>query len=82
MVPTYGLITTKAKRKPVLSQLMAASETLKYSEEVADKGAKVNHCNVISSIWAKYQATTRPHTSQLTTMLSRISWIKPNQRLL
>lgn len=37
-----GLATTKAKRKPVLSQLMAPSETWKYCADVLDTGANVS----------------------------------------
>lgn len=33
----------KAKRNPVLSQLMAVSETSKYSAAVTETGANVNH---------------------------------------
>jgi hypothetical protein len=40
---TYGLAAQKAKRNPVLSQLMALSETSKYSAEVVEMEEKVSH---------------------------------------
>jgi hypothetical protein len=43
---TYGDIATKENRNAVLSQLIAVSETLKYSAAVALTGANVNHYGV------------------------------------
>jgi hypothetical protein len=40
---TTGLATQKAKRKPVLIQLMALSETRKYCDAVVDIEEKVSH---------------------------------------
>lgn len=45
---TYGEMTINANRNPVLSQLIAVSETLKYSAAVAETGANVNHYKDIS----------------------------------
>jgi hypothetical protein len=42
-VYTHGLAIQKAKRYPVLSQLMALSETSKYSAAVVEMEEKVNH---------------------------------------
>lgn len=39
-----GVATQKAKRKPVLSQLIAVMEVSKYSAEVVETGAKESHC--------------------------------------
>jgi hypothetical protein len=36
----------KAKRKPVLSQLIALSDTLKNWAAVLDTAEKVNHCGL------------------------------------
>jgi hypothetical protein len=41
---------TKEKRKEVLSQLMALSETRKYSETVVEDAEKESHCQVSVSI--------------------------------
>lgn len=41
---TSGDATAKENRKPVLSQLIAVSETLKYSAELVETGANVSHC--------------------------------------
>lgn len=43
MANTYGLMTTKANKNAVLSQLMAVSEVSKYSAAVVERAAKVNH---------------------------------------
>lgn len=43
MIYTYGLITINAKKNPVLNQLIAVSETVKYWAEVVETGAKVSH---------------------------------------
>lgn len=43
VVIAYGVTATNAKRKPVLSQLMALCETSKYSEAVDDTAEKVSH---------------------------------------
>lgn len=40
---TYGLATQNAKRYPVLNQLMALSETWKYSAAVVEIDEKVSH---------------------------------------
>lgn len=36
-------MTTKANRKPVLSQFITLSETAKYCAEVVDTAANVSH---------------------------------------
>jgi hypothetical protein len=41
---TYGLTAQNAKRKAVLIQLMALSDTSKYSAAVVEIEEKVNHC--------------------------------------
>ena len=41
---TYGVIGIKAKKNAVLSQLIAVSDTLKYSADFVETGANVNHC--------------------------------------
>ena len=40
---TYGLETTNAKRNDVLNQFIVVSGTLKYSADVLDTAANVNH---------------------------------------
>ena len=40
---TYGETTTKLNINAVLNQLMAVSDTPKYSAELVDTGAKLNH---------------------------------------
>jgi hypothetical protein len=40
---THGLAAQNAKRKPVLIQLIAPSETLKYSDAVVDTAENVSH---------------------------------------
>lgn len=41
---TIGLIAQNAKRYPVLNQLIALSETPKYSADVVDIAENVSHC--------------------------------------
>lgn len=43
MYATYGLMTQKAKRKPVLSQLIEVTVTPKYVAAVDETGEKDNH---------------------------------------
>jgi hypothetical protein len=54
---TKGLTTTKAKRKPVDSQLMALSETPKYSDEVVLTAEKVSQSQLTmifnNTSWAR-----------------------------
>lgn len=39
-----GVAATKANRKPVESQLIALSDTLKYCADDVDTAEKVSHC--------------------------------------
>jgi hypothetical protein len=56
MKKSYGEAMTKAKRKPVLSQLMALSDTWKNWEAVLDTAEKVNHCRLSAqSEWTMRQ---------------------------
>jgi hypothetical protein len=53
---SYGEAMTKANRKPVLSQLMALSDTWKNWEAVLDTAEKVNHCRLSAqSRWTMRQ---------------------------
>lgn len=49
---THGVTSTKAKRKPVLSQLIALSDTWKKRDAVVDTAEKVNHFLARSAIKA------------------------------
>lgn len=53
-----GEETAKANRKAVLSQLMAPSETLKYSEDVVETGANVSHCQKVNKVQDKDRVLT------------------------
>lgn len=80
---TYGPITQKAKRTPTLSQLMALSETRKYSADDVDTAANVNHCDAVQQLPAAYaDDMSLLLTSQLTMTLSSTSCISPNHLLL
>lgn len=54
-----GVAMQKAKRKPVLSQLMAVIEVSKYSEAVIETGAKESHCCRSQSVSASLNAIPR-----------------------
>jgi hypothetical protein len=48
---SYGLIATNANKNPVLSQLIAVSETPKYCDEVVETAEKVSHFHNISILF-------------------------------
>lgn len=68
----------------MLIQLIALSETSKYSAAVVEMDENVNHCLRASAtceidIWIDHEGA---HTSQLTTIFSNTSWAKPQKRRL
>ena len=53
---TYGTAARNEKRKAVLNQLMAVSDTWKYCAASMETGEKVNHCVVASQCLVLYLA--------------------------
>lgn len=83
---SHGLAMQKAKRYPVLSQLIALSETWKYSAAVDETEENVSHYRYrMVSIWSHVvgavQGIEGP-TSQLTTIFRRTNCARPQNRRL